>query len=53
MIMEFVEEIVYDWVGIYWFVIVWINGCRGILVVYDYGIYMRKLFMIEMRYIGL
>jgi hypothetical protein len=24
MIMEFVEKIVYDWVGIYWLVIVWI-----------------------------
>jgi hypothetical protein len=27
MIMEFIEKIVYDWDEIYWFVIVWINGC--------------------------
>jgi hypothetical protein len=33
------EKIVYDWDEIYWFVIVWINGCWWILVVYDYGIY--------------
>jgi len=39
MTMEFIEKIVYNWVGIYWFVIVWINGCWGILIVYDYEIY--------------
>jgi hypothetical protein len=38
MIMEFIWEN-YDWDEIYWFVIVWINGCWWILVVYDYGIY--------------
>jgi len=27
MIMKFIEKIVYNWDGIYWFVIVWINGC--------------------------
>jgi hypothetical protein len=41
MIMEFIEEIVCDWVEIYWIVIARINGCWWILVVYGYGILMK------------
>jgi len=38
MIMEIIDKIIHDWVEIYWIVIVRINGCWWILVVYGYGI---------------